>query len=60
MHLPEVYKRKGLKYWEFPCPGGMHDVTEKTVFQCRNAEIFKREYDQILNCIALVVDAVWL
>ena len=38
----------------------MHDLTEKTSFQYRNTEIFKREHNQILNFVALTVNAVWV
>lgn len=53
------YVGESPKYWDCPCLGGMCDVIEKTVFLYRNAEIFKREHNQILNHVALIVNAVW-
>lgn len=47
-------------YWGYPYLDWMHNLTEKTTFQYRNTEIFKREHNQILNCLALIVNAIWV
>ena len=55
----QKYIEDSPKYWDCPCSGGMPDVIEETVFLYRNVEIFKTEYNQILNHVALIINAVW-